>query len=565
MENVCSPFYFHYICVMKEVIYKKNFEKFTTSNHKNYTNILPSIDDEKHYGINSIFNVSEKHPLFISEGEVYGEENYNENVFNQMCSVLKEYVMIVVEKNGEKVVIKLFHGFRHRMVGKAWFKVEKNVDYISVNTKTGDVYSGHLRGYQKKKKFSKSIKRNAFYLEPLESLKSKLKNILTRFTNNSYDEVSIAFSEFLFHIDQRKNFEKLNFSERLFRFYLDKKNYKYPNNFRIFPNQLVGPEIKKILKKNDNKLIDAIMIKHGLSGKKIKQALHVCDKLNLELYKSAKKLFGDDWLNQDKENIILDLLNSSTNIMLGALNFPRLFSELISKEELKRVYNLFKQVYVYQNLDSYTFHDHIRMYTELKMFGERDLKWYSVESKEEFSKEHLDWTDKLQHYKMGTYKRHYPEYMYEKISKPIFNEYYPILLDSSKSYNDESNFQSNCVKGYIGKSSSLIISVRKNDERATIEYKLYLENNRVKVSRIQTLGKYNQKLNESWNPILLNLDSTVLSCVKDERFETVKLTKECRNGTTLKSDSFWDEQGNLRWTHKNIDSNYSLYINNIEI
>jgi hypothetical protein len=304
------------------------------------------------------------------------------------------------------------------------------------------------------------------------------------------------------------------------------------------------------------------MIKHQLYGKKIKHALHTCDKLNIELYQAARKLFGDDWLNQDEENIIVDILNSP-NLLLGSINYPRLFSELISKEELRRVYILFKQVFIHQNLDSYTFHDHIRMYTELKMFGERDLRWQSVESKEEFRKEHLDWSDKLQHYKNGTYARHYPEYMYEKISKPIFDNYYPTLLDSSKNYNDESNFQSNCVKGYIGKPGSLIISVQKGDERATVEYRMTINGRLISTDRIQSLGKFNQKLDNEWEPVLLKLDQQVLSCVRDERFNTVKLTKECNNGTTLKSDSYWDEQGNLRWTHKAIDSHQSLFVNNI--
>lgn len=540
---------------MKEEIYKKNFERYNTVKFKDQTKIFPLNDD-------NIFYVTEKHPLFINNGNVEGEECYTENLFNPLCSILKEYVMIVVEKNEDKVVIKLFTGFRHRGEGRLWFKVEKNVDYISVNTKTGDVYSGHIRGYQKKKKCSKSIKRNVFYLEPIESLKSKVKNILIRFTENAYDEVSIAFSEFMFQIDQRQNFETLNFGDRLFRFYLNKRNYKYPNNFKIFPSQLVGPEIKKILKKNGNKLVDAIMIKHQLYGKKIKHALHTCDKLNIELYQAARKLFGDDWLNQDEENIIVDILNSP-NSLLGSINYPRLFSELISKEELRRVYILFKQVFIHQNLDSYTFHDHIRMYTELKMFGERDLRWQSVESKEEFRKEHLDWSDKLQHYKNGTYARHYPEYMYEKISKPIFDNYYPTLLDSSKNYNDESNFQSNCVKGYIGKPGSLIISVQKGDERATVEYRMTINGRLISTDRIQSLGKFNQKLDNEWEPVLLKLDQQVLSCVRDERFNTVKLTKECNNGTTLKSDSYWDEQGNLRWTHKAIDSHQSLFVNNI--
>jgi hypothetical protein len=550
---------------MKEEIYKKNFERYSTTKYKDQSKIFVSNDDDKHFGINSLLNVTENHPLFISDGDFPGEEYYTENLFNPLCSTLKEYVMILVEKNEDKVAIKLFQGFRHRREGKPWFKVEKNVDYISVNTKTGDVYSGHIRGYQRKKKCSKSVKRNVFYLEPIDSLKSKIKNILTRFTDNAYDEVSMAFSEFMFQIDQRKNFEKLSFGDRLFRFYLDKRNYKYPNNFKIYPSQLVGPEIKKILKKNGNRLVDAIMIKHGLLGKKIKHALHTCDKLNIELYQTARKLFGDDWLNQDEENVIVDILNSP-NSLLGSINYPQLFSELISKEELRRVYILFKQVFIHQNLDSYTFHDHIRMYTELKMFGERDLKWHSVESKDEFRKEHLDWTDKLQHYKMGTYTRIYPEYMYDIISKPIGGDFHPVLLDTSLNYNDESNHQSNCVKGYIGRAGSIIISVRYGqflEERATIEYRMSMNGGLVSADRVQSLGKFNQKLESQWDIVLFKLDKQVLSCVRDERFETVKLTKECKNGTTLKSDSFWDEQGNLRWTHKTIDSNQSIFFNNI--
>jgi hypothetical protein len=550
---------------MKEEIYKKNFERYSTTKYRDQSKIFSSLDEDKYFGINSLFNVSEKYPLFVNGGELYGEEHYTENLFNPLCSILKEYVMIVVEKNGDKVVIKLFHGFRHRREGKAWFKVEKNVDYISVNIKTGDVYSGHIRGYQRKKKCVKSVKRNTFYLEPIQSLKSKIKNILTRFTDKAYDEVSVAFSEFMFQIDQRKNFETLSFGDRLFRFYLDKRNYKYPNNFKIYPTQLVGPEIKKILKKNGNKLVDAIMIKHGLSGKKIKQALHTCDKLNIELYQAARKLFGDDWLNQDEQNVIVDILNSP-NSLLGSINYPQLFSELISKEELRRVYILFKQVFIHQNLDSYTFHDHIRMYTELKMFGERDLKWYSVESKDEFRKEHLDWTDKLQHYKMGTYTRIYPDYMYDIISKPIIGDFHPVLLDTSLKYNDESNYQSNCVKGYIGKAGSIIISVRHGqflEERATVEYRMSMNGGMVSADRVQSLGKFNQKLESQWDTVLFKLDNQVLSCIRDERFETVKLIKECKNGTTLKSDSYWDEQRNLRWTHKTIDSNQSIFINNI--
>jgi hypothetical protein len=112
------------------------------------------------------------------------------------------------------------------------------------------------------------------------------------------------------------------------------------------------------------------------------------------------------------------------------------------------------------------------------------------------------------------------------------------------------------VKTYIGKPSSFIISLRKGlyGERATIEYQLFKTGDKVEVKRIQSLGRFNYKLEEEWNDVLFKLDEVVLSSVKDKKFETVQITKECKNGVVLNSDSYFDHGGRLRWTHKNIES-----------
>jgi hypothetical protein len=78
--------------------------------------------------------------------------------------------------------------------------------------------------------------------------------------------------------------------------------------------------------------------------------------------------------------------------------------------------------------------------------------------------------------------------------------------------------------------------------------------------RVQSLGKFNGKLDEEWNDVLFKLDKVILSSIKDKRFETVKIIKECKNGVTLKSDTYW-ENDNLKWTYKNIETqhNWVLY------
>jgi hypothetical protein len=66
------------------------------------------------------------------------------------------------------------------------------------------------------------------------------------------------------------------------------------------------------------------------------------------------------------------------------------------------------------------------------------------------------------------------------INEPMtvgMDTYYPVLLTNSSVYNQESQLQSNCVKGYIGKTGSIIVSLRKgsidSDIRGTIEYSLF--------------------------------------------------------------------------------------------
>ena len=545
---------------MKQEIFKINYEKFECTKHHD-SNLIsqPKIKKTSHFlddeELIEIESKNRKKRLVYREDSFHTtHEDYLENYGNQLARVHKRYVMVVVEKDGDKVSAKLFYGFRERLVGNSWFKVSRNVDYITVNIKTGDIYSGFLHNYQNKKKFTRKINKNFFLNEPINSFKIKLRNILMDYVTNHFEVSMELISKFMQVIDNREDFEKLDFEKRLFRFYLNKKGIKYPNNFYLYSKLLIGPKIRKTLKKSGNKLVDAVMKEKGLVGKKLKTALHNSTNLNFELYAKAKSLFGDDWINQEPD-FILKVLNVPSLHM--NLSFPVEFTNVVGKDELRRVFRLFKRVYFDGVLDSTSFIDHIRMYTELKMYGETDLKWISDDdSKDHFRDEHLDWSDKIQFYKRGHYERTYPRFIYDTIEKPI-GEYYPIVLNNSTMYNEESSIQSNCVKTYIGKPQSIIVSLRKgspySEERATIEYRLTKEGDKIKCDRVQSLGRFNSKLDEDWMEPVFNLDEYLLSFVKDKKFKTVMLTKKCANGTVLQSDSEWDDSGTLRWTYKGIE------------
>jgi hypothetical protein len=550
---------------MRQEILKFQYEEYLTITHKDSNPIdyrVPQIIPTDTW-LDDVFDSKRerlgppptpKRPLFVVD-LIYknDEEKYVENYGNPMCTVRKDYVMVVIERDGDKLALKLFYGGKTRTKGTSYFRVKKNVEYITVNTKTGDVYNGYLKGFQKKRNYSKKVRRNYFSDCSLESMKSKIRNYLGLFKIENTTSIASDFvNVFIDEID-KKQYDNLKIDDRLFKFYLDKRSIKYPNNFGAYKNHLIGPSIRKKLKKNGGKLVDAFMSEHNLQGKVLKKSLHECERISLDSYNYARNIFGGDKLNQDS-GVIVPLLESLTHV-----NNPTAgdrLKEVMTSSEMDRYYRAFKEVFVNSNMDTYTLSDHVRMYLELRRYGV-DVKWNATNSTE-FHNEHLDWTDKVSHYRSGTYNRIYPDILHELLSKNI-GEYTPVLLTTSQQYNEESATQSNCVKGYVGRPESIIVSLRKGDERATIEYKVSLVNDVTTIQRVQSLGKRNQSLDTKWDDVMLSLDKIMLSFIKHKKFELVKVIKENGMGMKINSDSNWvlNNWGtkSLQWDNPMINTN----------
>lgn len=493
-----------------------------------------------------------KRPLFLFEStSMNNEEVYVENYGNPLCTVEQDTITVVIEEEGDKIALKFFYNYRRRTRGTKFFKVIKNVDYITVNRKTGDVYIGYLHGYQNKRKFSKRVRRNYFADRMLMNFKSKLRNNLNNFRVDDLDMVlNIILQTFMGKIEDDV-YDNLDLDERLFIFYLKKRGIKFPNNFNVYRDHLIGPTIRKKLKKNGGKLVDAFMEVYNLKGKILKTALHECSRINMDVYGYAVEVFGQDRLNQD-EGVIAKLLSASNYV--NNPQYKDRIKELMTPSELDRYYKIFKKVYASeQSYDLYTLSDHVRMYVQLKNYGE-NVKWMADGSDRSFyQNEHLDWTDTIQHYRTGTFTRIYPKILDEMLSNEI-DGYVPVLLKTSEQYNEESSFQSNCVKGYVSKVGSIIISLRKDGQRATIEYKIGLINEQVHIGRIQTLGKHNKALSDDWNDVLLKLDKIILSYGNHKEFRLPDIIKETKNGMKVHSGSKWDGPF-LKWENPVINEN----------
>lgn len=541
---------------MKEVVFKREYSRYNTVVHQDFSEVPEFLLSESY---------SEKHPHFKKLHSFTTEEEFVKNFANPLAEVWRQKQLLVVEKDETKVSIKFFSNIKLRSVGKPWFRVRKDLEYITVNKQTGDVYLGGISNYQKVKKCQKKIQKNFFLQSPLATFRVKLKNYLHSMGPSSVLDSFEAVRIFIEQIEGPDPTFNSNYSKKLFEFYLKKKGIKYPNNFILFAPHFFGGKIRKKLKKNGHKLVETFMEVHELKGDKIKKALHCCDEfLNVDVLKSSISLFPYDWISGDEE-LLKKILNFPNSFRIGNDELE-IHSEHFSKTELKNIFSIFKEV-IDNNIDTVTFSDHLRILYQLKNFGETDLRWKS-KNKKEFNSEHLDWSDKFEHYRKGSYKRIYPDYFDSILNSVICigpDKFYPKLLKSSEEYNEESLIQHNCVKTYIGRPSSIIVSLRKNsidsEDRVTVEYLNFLFGDKFNgLRRVQTRGKYNSSV-VGWDEVLEMLDKKMEEIVLDENFKTVSIEKKCANGVLLNSGSAWDDRGNLIWTFKyDLDNSYYNHI-----
>ena len=164
---------------VREVLYKKEFAKYDNVEYKNcspidYLTRIKNDDRDDTLIPNSYSTPTQKHPLFLYNKSENTEEFFEKNFGNPMCQTSKQHFMVIVDRTEDKVSIKIFYGVKHRRGGVQWYKINKSMQYITVNIKTGDVFVGGLTNYHLKRKCRKTIRRNFFLGEPINILMSSI-------------------------------------------------------------------------------------------------------------------------------------------------------------------------------------------------------------------------------------------------------------------------------------------------------------------------------------------------------------------------------------------------------
>ena len=492
-----------------------------------------------------------KHYIFTFDKSVNGDkEEFEKNYGNPLCDTSVYRSTLVVEENEDKICLKVFYCGKNRRAGEVFYRKSTRLNYITFNKKTNIFTVGKNTEYHKKRGKGKStvIRRNSFPISlTIEGYSSFMNGLGDDKTYGK--EVINGINTFLSKIGAEtiETFDKLPMS--LFGCLLDKQGIKKPDNWRGYYEVYPKPT-KKDYKKNGFKMVDTYMKLHDVSSEKIKKVLH---KIQNPCFKSIKNLiniFGKDFILQRPEEE-LGIIFNTTGDESPFSPAPE-FIQSFKKKDLFNCYRIYLLSKIDPNLSTHTFYDHIRFFNTLSRY--EPVKWMSKTLKE-FNAEHTIWSDKVDFYTTGRYSRQYSNEFVERVSKPIITSdrmaFNPFLLQSSDEYVNESVHQSNCVRTYQNRPSSLIISLRKEDgERASIEYRPSIgmnENQPVIFKRVQTLGRFNGQLDDTWDDAISILDNR-LKRISNEVWGNP--VAEFVTGGGIKEYNFiFDKNGQLNWEH----------------
>jgi len=456
--------------------------------------------------------LSEEDNFYFSSdlsGKTYLDKDFFiENFANREYSTAKLFFLLEVYEKKNKLGLRSVIYEKKRGIGKQYYKITKEIRFITYNFRTKNFYWGFKIG-SKRKVRSKAIYCNSFYRSPysifyhsfISSLKSaSYKSICpgdgfsleSKKINNFNKVFTFYIDKLIKTTDSKFELNKIDSIDgKLFTIFLLQNNIVIPDTVENFINQRIE---KKILLKEGN-LVSYFMKNNELTGKKIRRLLSTFYGTyfyELENLIYVFKVFGVDYFNKiDSKYITTSKFPLSYKItspgkgynVWESFNFDN-----NTKIKLLRLYN--QGVNIHDLIEHINFINHLKENGLNISFDSKNPVQFNFDH-ERISQIHDD---------LRTYRvlREYDDQFVKNIEKTFKTsggDFYPIILKSTEDYIEESNVQRNCVRTYSTK-PSLIISIRKgsyfSNERITIEYKIFDGT----YKRVQTRGKFNDYIDD---------------------------------------------------------------------
>jgi signal peptidase I len=476
-------------------------------------------DDE--YKNAPIIRYASTHKLNGTPGEFYvTKDRHIKKYYNEPLSEISVHILErSIIKRGDKVTIKTNKFTKHRGFNCKYFKTNKYTTSVTFDMVKGDFLlvdsSKHGRtkntpkfrknGFQQFNNFLDSTdgpfkflrnhmgKNNPFYKELKNNFKDKeFNDVLSKVFNINFPTDGSFFKTF--------------FYEEVMRWFINTKKIKTPNDYKKLLVHYYPTE--KYLKKNDRKLIASVLDVYQIKSKVTIKLLHEKPNIDLGSLYMLCYLFGNNYqkyigsINKDLFGTTSDndkghLIGASSlkmmeNIRDRIKNHGYDISD-IEKENLLSVLTseTEKGISVDENFMALVM-DHFRMLSKIREYDPNIRMRANTRVK--FHSEHNELSRMISAIKKGWVIQYfYPEETIRQIQQPIkvfksikigttlmgtdMDDYInitPYVLTREEEYIEEGKFMHHCVASYAETDTSMIVSLRTEDEqdRVTCEFQI---------------------------------------------------------------------------------------------
>lgn len=454
--------------------------------------------------------------VFYTTKDRHIKKYYNEP-FSDILVVILERSII---KRGDKVTIKTNKYTKHRGFNCKYFKANKFSTSVTFDMIKGDFLLVTSAGKDKcRKKLKPTFRKNSFN-HLLNFIKSPdgpfrfLRNHMGK-NNGLYKELYYAFDDKQFNQALYSVFNRMItyptdgtlfrdlFYDEVMRWFINTKKIKTPNEYRDLILRYYPTE--KYLKKNDRKLVASILDVFQIKSKITIKLLHERPNIDLRSLIKLCYLFGDQYQKYIGSigfnmfgvmSTINDLPSSSLKMMESNCSDYKNHGYDINDTEKE---NLLKVItsepergsIVNENFIGLVV-DHFRMLNRIREY-DPNIRM-RANNRTKFQTEHMELSKVISQIKKGWVIQYfYPEETIRQIQQPIkvlksidiidgikgtdMDENViitPYVLTREEEYIEEGKFMHHCVASYAETDTSMIISLRTEDQqdRVTCEFQI---------------------------------------------------------------------------------------------
>ena len=544
-------------------LFKKETRNYLTEVFENFNELTKPKDnysDDEFFGLSDRIVPYRVQGVFKTKYKSQDETVFLENYANVFAELVMRKKTLVIEENENKIALKLYHYRNYRDAGKKYFKVRREISYLTFNIKRKTFYSGQLR-LKKRAKIGSKMSIHRSDIHSMEVYNAMLYFNLedTDMDNSANEVINLFLNRVSERMDIKFDKEDLTPRDKFYQLYLKISGIKYPDAFSKFVTFYTP---KKEIREQGNNLVTWFMKKNDFKGTKIRELLNKYNNIDINGISVFYNMLSQDTFNTINSECFL------TEGIAGISGFGYYGTEFddVSKTELKNIIKILNTTTTETLLNSLW--DHLQYKVALKRYGE--YVKITATNYDDYVKEHSEWSSLVQSYRTGVVTRFYGEDSY-LIEKPINHNgetYYPVLLKTTEQYEGESMVQSNCVRTYSEKPYCFIVSLRNGsvtgDKRASIEFRYGVDGLKV----VQKLGKYNKGLSEEWLSPIHELEEFANYLYSKGMIKLPEMSKRFPNGKTIKCFAEFKDEEKIRnmypvWSDNNSllenEQNYYLF------